>query len=74
MANLYYKNSKIKVKLNGKVSKSVSTYEGVKQGGILSPYLFNFFINNLITSCIEKNIGSKIDKIVVPIIAYCDDQ
>ncbi|CAF0857609.1 unnamed protein product [Brachionus calyciflorus] len=70
---LYYKNSKIKVKLNGIVSESVSTYEGVKQGGVLSPYLFNFFINNLITSCIEKNIGAKIDKFLVPIIAYCDD-
>ncbi|CAF1095476.1 unnamed protein product [Brachionus calyciflorus] len=70
---LYCKNSKIKIKFIGKISESASTYEGVKQGGVLSPYLFNFFIDNLITNCFEKNIGAKIDKTLVSIIAYCDD-
>ncbi|RNA14568.1 RNA-directed DNA polymerase from mobile element jockey-like [Brachionus plicatilis] len=47
--------------------------ESVKQGGILSPYLFNFFINDLTKSSIDLNLGAKIGGINAAVVAYCDD-
>ena len=41
----YYKQSKIIVKIQNERSDEYRTNEGVKQGGVLSPHLFNFFIN-----------------------------
>ena len=47
--------------------------DGCKQGGILSGYLFNFFMNELIEKCIELKAGCSIGIQKISIIAYCDD-
>ncbi|RNA20701.1 hypothetical protein BpHYR1_041812, partial [Brachionus plicatilis] len=31
------------------------TTEGFNQGGVLSPHLFNFFLNELLENCIPKH-------------------
>ena len=54
-------------------SEAYRTTEGVKQGGVLSPYLFNFFINEMITNCLDLNIGTKIGDHNISIVSYCDD-
>ncbi len=69
----YYNKSKICVRANGELSEIREITEGVKQGGILSPFLFNFFINDLIDECLKLNVGAKLGNINVSIIAYCDD-
>ena len=46
---------------------------GVKQGGILSPFLFNLFIHDLIEECIEAKIGAIFKKMNISIIVYADD-
>ena len=69
----YYKESKIIVKINNKTSKVYRTTEGCKQGGILSPHLFNFFIDELISICINLNVGAMINEINVSAVGYCDD-
>ena len=52
----YYSDSNIINKYNEKIK----TNDGVKQGGILSGYLFNFYMNQLIEGCLKLNIGCKI--------------
>jgi hypothetical protein len=69
----YYEQSKIVVKIDNNKSESYRTTEGVKQGGILSPYLFNFFINGLIEECCKLDVGARIEGRNVSIIGYCDD-
>ena len=69
----YYDTSQGMIKLNGVYSRRFVIRCGVKQGGILSPYLFNFFINDLIEQCVMKNVGAKFDGLNVSIIVYCDD-
>ena len=56
-----------------KKSEAFKTREGVKQGGVLSPYLFNFFINEMLTQCADLKVGAMIAGINFSIIAYCDD-
>ncbi|CAF0726181.1 unnamed protein product [Brachionus calyciflorus] len=70
---LYYDSSNGRVSLNDAISKIFKIYCGVKQGGVLSAYLFNIFINDLIESCFKLNVGALINKLNVSIIAYADD-
>ena len=49
----YYKFSYIIVKVEGFITEPFLTSKGVKQGGILSPFLFNFFLDELLTMMIN---------------------
>jgi hypothetical protein len=69
----YYSKSNIIVKYNNEKSEMIKTSEGVKQGGILSPFLFNYFIDDLLRSCLGKELGAKIKNSNLSIIGYCDD-
>jgi len=66
----YYNNSKIIVKIRAEKSEAYGITEGVKQGGVLSPY---FFIDEMITSGLTKNTGAKLGKNNVSVVSYCDD-
>ena len=69
----YYKTSKGKVKLDNEISNEFKIQEGVKQGGILSPYLFNYFMNELLNKNEINGYGAKIGRYNVSLISYCDD-
>ena len=69
----YYSSSKGRVKINNELSEEFTIKEGVKQGGILSPYLFNYFMNELLNESDKSNIGATINNINVSLISYCDD-
>ena len=68
----YYNKSMIVVKLNKLISTTYKTSEGCKQGGVLSSFLFNYFINGMLEECLDSNLGAKIGKTNLSIIAYCD--
>ena len=69
----YYCESKIIVRIMDKTSKAFPTSEGVKQGGILSSYLFTFFMDNMLNEILDLNIGALTGNINVSITSYCDD-
>jgi hypothetical protein len=69
----YYSISKIIVRFNNEKSGVIKISEGVKQGGILSPFLFNFYIDDLLRSCLNKELGAVIGDKNLSILGYCDD-
>ena len=46
---------------------------GVIQGGVLSPYLFNFYLNSVLNSVTEMNMGCNLGIERFNIIGYADD-
>jgi hypothetical protein len=66
----YYEDTN---KINNVKSDEFDIEQGVKQGGVLSPDLFNFYINDLIEECLQQNIGAKIGQLNVSVIAYADE-
>ena len=69
----YYKKSSIKVKVDNKMSDEYVTREGCKQGGVLSPFLFNFFIDDLLRELEASDLGASINGQYLGVVAYCDD-
>ena len=45
----------------------------MKQGGIISGALFNFYIDDLIKQCAEAGLGAKFIDIIMSILGFCDD-
>ncbi|CAF3321652.1 unnamed protein product [Rotaria socialis] len=54
LLKMLYTNSKAKVKINGEFSDSFEIYNGVMQGGIPSPILFNILFYFIIRKVIEE--------------------
>ena len=70
----YYGKSDGILKINGNLKEEiVKITRGVKQGGVLSPQLFNFFIDDLIKQIQSMERGCKIGEDNVPIMGFCDD-
>lgn len=61
------------VKLNGNLTEWFEVTSGLKQGCVLSPLLFNIFINSLVDDVKRLNIGVKLDEDIVSILVYADD-
>ena len=50
-------NQQMRVKWNGTTTNTFSTSNGEKQGRVLSPILFNVYINELILLLSEQGVG-----------------
>ena len=55
------------------MSKKFHITGGVKQGGPLSPKLYNIYISELINKIEDTNGGAFINKLKINIIIYADD-
>ena len=61
------------MKWNGHYSDSFVINSGVRQGGILSPLLFNFYVNILLETLRKSDYGCKLYNFYIGCIMYADD-
>jgi hypothetical protein len=71
---MYYDSSQGTIEIGeGVLSDLFPISIGVKQGGILYPYLFHAFIDDLIFEVTNEKIGAHLNRINILIILYADD-
>ena len=68
-----YDNVKCSVKVNGRLTDWFNVTNGLKQGCLLSPILFNIYINDLVTLIKESCTGISIAGENVCLLMYADD-
>ena len=68
----WYSNQLISVKWLNKFSCNFSVCNGMRQGGILSPFLFRLYLRHLIRGITQCKYGCNIANIFVNILAYAD--
>ncbi len=59
--------------LEGYRSDVFKINEGVKQGGTLYSFLFNFFLDDLLNGLLSLEIGSLVGNVNTSVLTYCDD-
>ncbi len=58
---------------NGQISRPVTTLNGVKQGGILSPILFCVYFDELLARLTKQPAGCRVGRFFAGCVAYADD-
>ena len=69
----WYRTQTMAVKWSHVESDSFSVKNGVRQGGNLSPLLFNLYIDDLLCDLRQSGIGCHVGSCAVNVIAYADD-
>jgi exonuclease III len=69
----WYSKLSANVKWNNCFSMPFLIHSGVRQGGILSPLLFNCYANDLILNLRKSDLGCKLHNLYVGCIMYADD-
>ena len=69
----YYDSSKMRVQMNDQLSELFETTEGNKQGGPISPDLFNEYGDELTEWKEELKVGITMGHLTIDIVQYADD-
>eukprot|EP00118_Oscarella_pearsei_P022630 m.264231 g.264231 ORF g.264231 m.264231 type:complete len:281 (+) comp40468_c0_seq4:1113-1955(+) len=69
----WYSSLEFRVRWQGKLSEGVSVKNGVRQRGVLSPLLFNVFIDDLLEDLSKSGFGARIAGKFAGSLAYADD-
>jgi hypothetical protein len=66
-------NSDFLVKWDNTISDKINIFSGVRQGGILSPLLFNIYVDSLLTKLELSGLGCFVNKKCSNSLMYADD-
>jgi len=69
----WYSHQLMSVRWQTHHSTCFGVTNGVRQGGVLSPFLFRVYIRDLIKSVVKSKIGCHIAGVCVNLLAYADD-
>ena len=69
----WYSNQKMMVRWGNVMSESFKVSNGVRQGGILSPYLFNVYMDDLSLRLKKHYAGCRIANNIINHLFYADD-
>jgi len=69
----WYKSMSAIVRVNGSDSSPFKIQKGTRQGSIISPYLFNIFINDLLIELEQSPCGLNVMNNIYNCAAYADD-
>ena len=69
----WYKNVRVKVRVDDVESDWFNSNLGVRQGDTLSPLLSNMFINSIVETVKESGRGNKVGMDNVPALLFIDD-
>ena len=73
ISSLYHSGS-ANISYQGVTSNQFSLSQGVQQGSILSPHLYNIYTESILNKIVsECKVGSTINGIYTGVIAYADD-
>ena len=61
------------VRMNGRVSKFVKLMSGLKQGGVLSPWLFALFMDDLVKELLSSGWGDRMECEDMVVLLFVDD-
>ena len=68
-----YTHQNLRASWNGVISTNFSVSNGVRQGGVLSPILFNVYIDELLLRLKQHDVGCHIGNRFVGGLCYADD-
>ena len=69
----YLRNQSARVCWNNSKGEYCHIDKGVRQGGILSPFLFKLYIESLLTKLSELEVGCRLGSVRLNVIGYADD-
>ena len=69
----WYSNQTAAVRWQSSISSKFCIRNGVRQGGVLSPYLFTRYIRDMIRSVADVGVGCVVGGQFINILAYADD-
>jgi hypothetical protein len=70
---VWYTSQDMKVRWGRCVSEPFNVSNGIKQGGVLSPWLFNLYMDKLSIELSKLNIGARLAGRIMNHLGYADD-
>ena len=68
-----YTKQKLRVKWANEFSDEFSVFNGVKQGGVISPILFCVYMDGLLTELLSSNVGCFMGRVYAGVFMFADD-